>query len=304
MPSAPVQWQTPKYTQAPGAQKAPVPNDGGTPPVKVALKAEPEPSIPKVRATGGDKSVSEIVPPAPIQWQTPGNTQAPAAKKAPVPNDGGAPPVKVALKAEPKPSIPGVRATGSEKNVSEIVPPAPVQRQTPKNTQTPAAKKAPVPNDGGAPPVKVALKAEPEPSIPKVRATGNEKSVSEIVPPAPIQWQTPGNTQAPAAQKAPVPNDGGAPTQGGAAREPKSQAYRYMVQLGSFVDKEEAEEIKARLKGNGHNAVVKTRKHLVLGKVFFIQLQPVGSASRATKLTTQLRGDFGIEPVIIKVPSR
>ena len=39
-----------------------------------------------------------------------------------------------------------------------------------------------------------------------------------------------------------------------------------MVRLGSFVDKEEAEEIKTRLKGNGYNAVVKTRKHLVLGR--------------------------------------
>ena len=257
-----------------------------------------------VRATGNEKSVSEIVPPAPVQRQTPGNTQAPAAKKAPVPNDGSAPPVKVALKAEPKPSIPEVRATGNEKSVSEIVPPAPVQRQTPGNTRAPAAKKAPVPNDGSAPPVKVALKAEPEPSIPEVRATGDEKSVSEIVTPAPVQRQTQGNTQASAAQKAPVPNDGSAPTQGGAAGGPKLQSHRYMVRLGSFVDKEEAEEIKTRLKGNGYNAVVKTRKHLVLGKVYFIQLQPVGSASRATKLTTQLRGDFGIEPVIVKVPSR
>ncbi len=273
-------------------------------PVKVALKAEPEPSIPEARATGNEKSVSEIVPPAPVQWQTPGNTQAPAAEKAPVPNDGPPPPVKVTLKAEPEPIIPEVQATGSDKSVSEIVPPAPVQWQTPRNTQASAAKKAPVPNDGGAPTVKVALKAEPEPSIPVVRATGNEKSVSEIVPPAPVQRQTPGNTQAPAAKKAPVPDDGGAPTQGGAAREPKSQAYRYMVRLGSFVDKEEAEEIKARLKGNGHNAVVKTRKHLVLGKVFVIQLQPVGSVSRATKLMTQLRGELEIEPVIVKVPSR
>ena len=91
---------------------------------------------------------------------------------------------------------------------------------------------------------------------------------------------------------------------GAAAGGPKLQSHRYMVQLGSFVDKEEAEEIRARLKGNGYNAVVKTRKHLVLGKVFVIQLQPVGSASRATKLRAQLRGEFVGEPVVIKVPSR
>ncbi len=166
----------------------------------------------------------------------------------------------------------------------------------------PAAETVKKPAD--APPVKVALKVEPEPSIPEVQATGSDKSVSKIIPPAPVQRQTPGKTQASAAEKAPVPNDGGAPAKGAAAGGPKLQSHRYMVQLGSFVDKEEAEEIRARLKGNGYNAVVKTRKHLVLGEVFVIQLQPVGSASRATKLRAQLRGESVGEPVVIKVPSR
>jgi general secretion pathway protein A len=157
---------------------------------------------------------------------------------------------------------------------------------------------------GGDPIVKDALKAEPEPSIPEVPITGSDKSVSKIVPPALVQRQTPGNTQPPAAEKAPVPNDGDASAQGSTAKGPKLQSYRYMVQLGSFMDKEEAEEIKVRLKGNGYSAVVKTRKHLVLGEVFVIELQPVDSASRATKLMTQLRGEFEREPVIIKVPSR
>jgi general secretion pathway protein A len=157
---------------------------------------------------------------------------------------------------------------------------------------------------GVDPPVEETPKAEPEPTIPEVPATGSDKSVSEIVPPAPVQWQIPGNTQAPAAAKAPLPNDGGVPVQVGTVEGPKLQSYRYVVRLGSFVDNEKAEEIKARLEGNGYSAVVKTIKHQVFGKVFVIQLQPVTGVSRAAKLMTRLRGEFGGEPVIIKVPSR
>jgi general secretion pathway protein A len=157
---------------------------------------------------------------------------------------------------------------------------------------------------GVDPPAEDAPKAEPEPTIPEVPATGSDKSVSEIVPPAPVQWQIPGNTQAPAAEKAPVPNDGGVPAQVGTVEGPKLQSYRYVVRLGSFVDNEKAEEIKARLEGNGYSAVVKTIKHQVFGKVFVIQLQPVTGVSRAAKLMTRLRGEFEGEPVIIKVPSR
>jgi general secretion pathway protein A len=183
------------------------------------------------------------------------------------------------------------------------IPPRRTEILSAKNPALPPAAET-VKKREVAPPVRVALKAEPEPSIPGVQATGSDKSVSVIAMPAPVQRQTPGNTQAAAAEKAPVPNPGGAPAQKGAARGPKLQSYRYMVRLGSFVDKEEAEEIKGRLKANGYNAVVKTRKHLILGKVFVIQLQPVGSSSRATKLMTQLRGEFQIEPVVTKVPSR
>jgi len=61
------------------------------PPVENGPKAEPEPSIPEAQATGSDKSVSETVPPASVQLEIPGETQAPVVEKAPVPYNGGAP---------------------------------------------------------------------------------------------------------------------------------------------------------------------------------------------------------------------
>jgi cell division septation protein DedD len=77
-----------------------------------------------------------------------------------------------------------------------------------------------------------------------------------------------------------------------------------VVKVGSFAERDKAESIKTRLKGKGYDAVVKTMKHQVLGKVFEIQLQPVNSISRAATLMTQLRGEIEDEPEIIKVPSQ
>jgi cell division septation protein DedD len=153
-------------------------------------------------------------------------------------------------------------------------------------------------------PVESEPKAEPELSIPEAPATVSDKSISEMVPSASVQLEIPGETQAPVTEEAPVPDNEGAPDQGGITAGPQSKSYRYVVQFGSFVDKERAEEIKTRLVGKGYSAVVKTVKHQVLGKVFVIQLQPVASVSRATTLMTQLSGEIEDEPVISKVPSR
>ncbi len=141
-----------------------------------------------------------------------------------------------------------------------------------------------------------ALTAQPAPS------SAQDDMVKSA--PAPVQGEIAGETEGPAAKEAPVPNDGGAPAQANIPRGPVSQSYRYMVQLGSFVDRQKAEETKTHLEAKGYRAVVKTLKHPVLGKVFVIQLQPVNSVSKATTLMTQLSGEIEGEPVIIKVPSR
>ncbi len=147
-------------------------------------------------------------------------------------------------------------------------------------------------------------KAEPELSLPEAPATGSDKSVSEMAPLASVQLEIPGEPQAPAPEETQVPHYEGAPTQVGTSEGPNLQSCRYVVQFGSFVDKEKAEEIKTRLVRKGYMAVVKTVKHKVLGKVFFIQLQPVNSVSRAATLMTQLSGEIEDVPVISKVPSR
>ena len=120
--------------------------------------------------------------------------------------------------------------------------------------------------------------------------------------PAPVQREIPEETQASPAKRAPVSAVGDAPAQGRIAEDSGTQAYKYIVQIGSFVDREKAEEIKKSLDGKGYNALVKPLKHKVLGKIFVIQLQPVASVAKATTLMTQLSNEVEGEPTIIRVP--
>ncbi len=121
--------------------------------------------------------------------------------------------------------------------------------------------------------------------------------------PAPVQREIPEKTQAPP-PKAPVSAVGGAPAQGSTAEDSGPRSYKYIVQVGSFVDREKAEEFKKSLDGKGYNASVKPLKHKALGKVFVIQLQPVGSVAKATTLMTQLSNEVQGEPIILKVPAQ
>jgi tetratricopeptide (TPR) repeat protein len=123
-------------------------------------------------------------------------------------------------------------------------------------------------------------------------------------PPASTQQGIPEETHAPAAEKAPVPNKESAPAQGGVTEGHESQPDKYTVQVGSFEDRQKADEIKARLVAKGYQAVVRTVKHGKLGTIFVIQLQPVNSVSKASTLMTQLSGEVEGDLKIIVVPSR
>ena len=78
--------------------------------------------------------------------------------------------------------------------------------------------------------------------------------------PAPVQQENPEETQAAPVKKAPVSAVGGPPVQGPIAEDSGSQSYKYIVQVGSFVDREKAEEFKKNLDGKGYKALVKPFK--------------------------------------------
>jgi cell division septation protein DedD len=131
----------------------------------------------------------------------------------------------------------------------------------------------------------------------------------ESATPPPVS--TEGFVPAPREAVAPVPGEAPAPAAApsylpGADQTQSSltpdQQFIYIVQLGSFVDKDKADQMKNRLTQKGYNALVKPLKHNVLGRIYVIQLKPVNSFSKASTLMTQLGGEVEGEPVIIKVP--
>jgi tetratricopeptide (TPR) repeat protein len=124
--------------------------------------------------------------------------------------------------------------------------------------------------------------------------------------------RAPGGVSTAPATQAPeptgVPPESAAPPAPGrlpgieAAQDGSQPSYRYMVQIGAFLDKGKAEEVRSRLQAKGYKAAVKAVKDRALGMIFVIRLQPVNSLSNATTLVTQLSGEIEGEPLIIKVP--
>jgi cell division septation protein DedD len=109
-------------------------------------------------------------------------------------------------------------------------------------------------------------------------------------------------TAAPAAASGPDAAEEGASAPGRVSGGAESQSCKYIVQIGSFVEREKAEEVQKSLAAKGYSAAVKSVKHHALGKVFVIQLEPVNSMSKATTLMVQLGGEIEGQPEIIKVP--
>jgi len=80
--------------------------------------------------------------------------------------------------------------------------------------------------------------------------------------------------------------------------------WTYIVQVASFLDKDNAEILLRRLKEKGYDAVLKNFNHQFLGSVYVVQLKPVEEAAKASTLLAQVENEEQqIKPIIIKVPS-
>ncbi|MHC1727628.1 MAG: tetratricopeptide repeat protein [Syntrophobacteraceae bacterium] len=177
-------------------------------------------------------------------------------------------------------------------------------------TQPPKPQLAIIPQETSKPPTPQALPETPikAKAVPvQIPAPPPSDAPAEYAPggPATTSPETPIKAKAvPVQIPAPLPSD--APAEkapsGPATPSPETGAFKYTVQLGSFVDREKAEEVQKNLQAKGYSTVVKPLKHQVLGKVFVLQLQPVNSISKATTLMTQLGNEVEGEPVIIKTP--
>lgn len=80
--------------------------------------------------------------------------------------------------------------------------------------------------------------------------------------------------------------------------------WTYIVQVGSFLVKENAESLQRQLKEKGYEVVLKSFNHQVLGPIHVVQLKPVNNASKASTLVSQVESEGQqVKPIIIKVPA-
>lgn len=89
---------------------------------------------------------------------------------------------------------------------------------------------------------------------------------------------------------------------GGAERQSEGPR-RYIVQLGSFLDKENAEDLQQRLRRKGYDAVIKPFSHQVLGQLYVVQLKPVNDADKASRLMMQVENEGHGKAIILEVPA-
>lgn len=76
----------------------------------------------------------------------------------------------------------------------------------------------------------------------------------------------------------------------------------YVVQMGSFLDKDNAEELQQRLRRKGYAAVLKPFHHQVLGKLYVVQLKPVNDPEKASQLMMQVEKEGHGKAIIIEAP--
>ncbi len=94
------------------------------------------------------------------------------------------------------------------------------------------------------------------------------------------------------------------PPEAGAEGAARPEGPRtYTVQLGSFLDKENAGDLQQRLRRKGYDAVVKPYKHQVLGQLYVVQLKPVNDAEKASQLMLQVEKEGHGKAIIIEAPA-
>jgi len=166
----------------------------------------------------------------------------------------------------------------------------PAAHESPDKAKAAPAIQAPTPAPDVAT-AKTAMTAPPEPArtVPPEGAPRDLSAAQKPLPPktasAVPASQGPPPTSAPGARKV----------------EPPGGTRLFAVQLGSFREKHNAEELKARLSRKGYSVVIKPQKHPTLGSLYVVQLEPVSDERKANTLMAQVRQESKVNPVIIRV---
>jgi len=77
----------------------------------------------------------------------------------------------------------------------------------------------------------------------------------------------------------------------------------FTVQVGSFKDKQNAEELQQSLQKRGYNVVMKSSVNPKYGQLYVVQLTPVAEVSKASTMLEQIKNEEKVKPFIIQVPT-
>lgn len=182
---------------------------------------------------------------------------------------------------EPAVTAPATPATGQVQTAALTTPQARPEQALPAegNVQTQQPVTAAV--DANAPPTTAAVPASAKPS-PTMQASAPAKPKLAAPPAKP-----------PAAATAAGP----------ASASVGAGATKYVVQIGSFSQRENADGIQQQLLKKGYEVMVRTITHEKFGRLYIVQLAPVYDANKAQSLVSKVKQEANVQPMVIKLPT-
>lgn len=207
-------------------------------------------------------------------------TPTPAASEAvkSIPAGPQGPPI-VVTGSEPGKSAPATAAPGQTQTAAATAPELRPEQTFPAEGNVQTEQPVTVAVEASATPATAALPASPKPS-PTMQASAPTKP-KVAAPPA----------KPPAAAAGPVSASAGA------------GATKYVVQIGSFSQRENADGIQQQLLKKGYEVMVRTTTHEKFGRLYIVQLAPVYDANKAQSLVSKVKQEANVQPMVIKLPT-
>jgi len=211
-----------------------------------------------------------------------------AAKSAPVPAPAQNPSM-MATGTVPGKSLPEPGVTAAAKPVpgqmqtSPSAIPQPQQEPTPPSAGNMQAQQSlPTAVDAAAAPPTSTEPTSPKPS-PTMQASASAKPKLATPPAKPPAAASPASTTTSAASP--------------------SGPTKYVVQIGSFSQRENADSIQQQLLKKGYEVMVRTITHEKFGRLYIVQLAPVYDANKAQSLVSKVKQEANVQPMVIKLPT-
>lgn len=158
-----------------------------------------------------------------------------------------------------------------------------------EQTQT-ASLAEPQPQPAASPTVPASA-ASQQPTVPSTNAENA----------AAVPQQAPRQEPAAPAQQASVASQPQPPKP--SEKSATGSATKYIVQIGSFSQKKNADSIQQNLLKRGYEVIVRTTDHAKFGRLYVVQLAPVYDPNKAESLLAKVRKEANVNPMMVKIPA-